>query len=200
MRRISENIFITELSKLNGGTDKLTSEIPDEVAGVYAFFGHYDLPSKDDSACNSEYILEKISQPHMLSRSSRVAPLYNVTISSERSLSEKKRGLLTETVSQQPYKDIFQQVFNNSFIFQTPLYVGKSINIKKRIKEHLEGDTNLKNDLLESGISISGCSVLFIITDDEPNIDKIDEQSKNAELIEDCLSRLFCPGFTRRYG
>jgi len=202
VKRISNNIFITELSKLSGNCDDLVTEIPHDVAGVYAFFKHYQFPSSGTNSPQEavDYLISQIEQPHMLTRNAHVSPLFRVSISSERSLSKNKTKNLGKAISKSSQRGVFEEVFQNSFLFQTPLYVGKSINIRRRIVEHLNGDTNLKSDLFEAGIEIKSCSIMFIITDENPSFENITEISNEAELIEDCLSRLFCPGFTRRYG
>ena len=192
---------MTELSKLSGNSEDLVTEIPHQVAGVYAFFKHYQFPISNNSNEDAvNYLLKQIEQPHMLTRDAHVSPIYRVAISSERTLSQKKIKHLEKAISDVNHKEVFKEVFENSFLFQTPLYVGKSIDIRRRIIEHLIGETNLKDDLLQAGIEIRACSIMFIITDENPSEKNITEISTDAELIEDCLSRLFCPGFTRRYG
>jgi hypothetical protein len=100
-------------------------------------------------------------------------------------------------------------------MFQQPLYVGKAIDLQRRIKQHLQTKSDLRSRLDEAKIELDRCRLLIVFVDrsalnELPILDAAsvadgaeDEQPDALALelvMEELFSKLFLPSFTQRYG
>jgi len=205
---IPKTAFILNLRKIRGVDDWLPSIEPSR-AGIYAWFRSYEYNVGDNQAFKSQLISD-LTAPKYASRSGFIEPLHRVSLESNPNFN--KREQIEEAIKEQAFRDGLSQALGFSILLQAPLYVGKAKQLKKRLKSHAIGRSDLKRRFSEAGISIETCSLLFIYTDpkrealeaDHDTSDTEDEISieddANAKLFEEIFSRLFSPLFTLRYG
>jgi len=96
---------------------------------------------------------------------------------------------------------MLSHVLAHTQVFSSPLYIGKAINLRQRVTDHLLGNTPLKSRLAQASINILRTQ-LYIFEAPSLAVDGADDaDTKSIELLmEDLFSRLFCPSFTLRYG
>lgn len=69
-------------------------------------------------------------------------------------------------------------------LFQRPLYVGKTVNFQKRIKDHFDQKTKFSRTLRSHGISTNDCSVALCVLSTEGIEEEIDEPAEDEVLTE----------------
>lgn len=80
-------------------------------------------------------------------------------------------------------------------LFQCPLYIGRSRDLRERIKQHLGEGSALRTRLSEHRISIEKTLILIIPSGDDADGDEAEE-----DLYEEIFSRLLNPLFNLRLG
>lgn len=209
VQRLGENALLYDLSKIRG-ISAILNRIPDNMSGVYAWYRNYKI---DDSAIdNSEIfvssILEELSKPHCVTRETRLAPSHRLIIKPETIFSQKKQEALKHYANDPHFRELLITLLNNCLLFQQPLYIGKAINLKNRISNHLGVESLLRARLKDAEHDIEKCRLLILASSENPNncfsesLENENEISQLASeaLIEDILSRLFLPSFTINYG
>ena len=101
---------------------------------------------------------------------------------------------------------------NKSLLFQKPLSIGKTCNLRTRVSNHLRVDSVLRKRLKDAEHDLEQCRLLLIgcseniscsaleVSEDEDENNSEFSQLESEILIEDILSRLFLPSFTIKYG
>ncbi|MCF6203447.1 MAG: hypothetical protein L3J59_07220 [Methylococcaceae bacterium] len=75
-----------------------------------------------------------------------------------------------------------------------PIYIGKANNLRKRLSEHFDSETNLLSNIYNAGISLDDIYISYIIDDISSDVDAV------TTTIEEILQRLTNPPYTKRYG
>ncbi|WP_140162499.1 hypothetical protein [Billgrantia desiderata] len=197
IERLLNDSVLVKVSKIRGGSNAVCQNFPD-APGVYIIYKDIERRS---SCSPFVHLMEEIESDKFTSREGVVAPLFNIRVESRTRLPKKKIEALKEFSRNEKFVKEVDEILSLSILFQSPLYVGKANNIRARLRQHLDGDSDLKETLSESGIDIRKTNVLAIMSEGE-SYEK-EEKATGVEyenLIEDLLSRMFCPGFTRRYG
>ncbi|HEX5754351.1 MAG TPA: GIY-YIG nuclease family protein [Archangium sp.] len=185
---------------IRGGVDPILAKLPSS-AGVYAWYKKLLPPDplKSDAASFAEFILKETSLPHMLPRTARLPPLYKVTVRSSRNFSEGKQEALVRLCANPQFRRFTADLMKSgSVTFQNPLYIGKADSLSQRIGEHLRGQSELKDRLARASVNIFRCILVYIETPVFSGGE--DEEVATNLIIEEMLSKLFCPPFTERYG
>ena len=213
VQRLGENAFFYDLSKIRG-TDAILNRIPNRISGVYAWYRNFQLSASaaDNSEVFVSSILEELFKPHCITRETRLPPSHKLIIEPKTVLSENKKEALRYYADNPVFRELLISLLNNCLIFQQPLYIGKAVNLKNRIRNHLNVDSLLRTRLQEAEHDIEECRLLIIGCSEDLNyinLDSVnteeDEESEISQLtpevlIEDILSRLFLPSFTIKYG
>lgn len=185
---------------IRGGINPILARLP-ETGGVYAWFKKILPPSPESSTAQqfAEFIIAETSLPHMLARTAQLPPLYSVTVRSSRRFSDAKRSHLLELCEQISFRRfVAELVLSGSVLFQNPLYIGKADSIVQRVGEHLRGQSGLRERLDKASINIFRCILVYV---EVPAELVTGSPGTSANLIvEEMLSKLFCPPFTERYG
>ena len=141
-----------------------------------------------------DYVISESESAHMCARRGTIPPLFSVEISSQKSMSENKKTLLKKFISQKSFRLAIESAFEFREYYQQPLYIGKASNLKSRLCQHFKGETDFYKEMKLSGIDIFNTRILLNVIDG-------DECTEDMELtLEDLMSRIFTPSFTRRYG
>lgn len=211
-----EGAFVLNLSQFPGGVPDSLNRIPRETSGIYAWFRSFNYPSDPTSIFND--LMEDIEKEKFSDRSGSIKPYYEISIRSKSWISQGKRKRINRALFDKQFRDTLLQTLNQSLIFQTPLYISKSTDLRKRIGNHLAEDSILRLRLNEVKIDIHKTLILVIPNEFElnraPEIDELNSKpdiepgetnrdlidDSHEDLYEEIYSRLFSPLFTIRLG
>lgn len=209
-QKLDEDIVLFNLAQMSGN-DALLGRIRNDFGGVYAWYRRFEI---DEAIINDPekfiaYVLQELQKRHCVEREARLAPAHRITLSADSSF--LKEDELKIWAKNPMFRRLLLNLLENAMLFQQPLYIGKAVNLYKRIFNHLQPDSNLRSRLADAGHNIDKCRLLLLYIPAE--LSKIEkagetEESDDSEeaqlpselLIEDILSRLFLPTFTIRYG
>lgn len=202
------------------GIEAILSRIPEGLSGIYSWYRRFEISQeiRDDPEAFAKLVINEIYKPHCIPRTARIPPSHRIYVEADTVF--RKRELLESFSADSSFRNMLVALLENSLLFQQPLYIGKSNNIKTRIKHHLDEGSDLRQRLYEADHNIEKCRLLVVnLTDsdrhqnlnnfngnDEENFEDLNlEETEFAtgsqeQLIEDILSRLFLPSFTIRYG
>lgn len=214
--QVPEGGMLLNLRHFSGGSLTVLNYIPEGLRGFYAWFKSYDYPENPDLFL--EQLLQDIQATKFPPRSGIVAPYHQVQLSSTGDMPDGKKEALKSAIKDPQFLKTLKTGLQNALLFQSPLYIGKSFNLRKRIASHLSATSLLRARLSESGINIDR-TLLFIfpIMDDEEhpttqnpattmedeegeNLDSLDIKMSSELLLEEIFSRLFLPHFALRIG
>lgn len=207
-----EGALVLNLSQFPDGPLSSLARIPPETAGVYSWFRSFNYPAEPEKLYDA--LLNDIEKVKFAERTGSIKPYYEVALRSRGWISEFKRKRIRDAVNDESFRVRLLETLNQSMLFQTPLYIGKSKDLRQRIGQHLSEGSILRLRLREVSIDIEETFILLVpsSSEDEPTIleaaDYQDEEgdiSNNSEyndedLMEEILSRLFNPQFTIRLG
>ena len=213
VQRLGENAFLYDLSKIRG-VAAILSRIPDNMSGVYAWYRNYkiDASAIDNPDIFVSRILEELHKPHCITRETRLPPSHRLIVKPETIHSQKKEEALRYYANNPNFRELLITLLNNCLLFQQPLYIGKAINLRTRISNHLSVESVLRERLKDAEHNLEQCRLLILGCSETMNYsasesieveDKTESEFPQLEseaLIEDILSRLFLPSFTINYG
>lgn len=213
VQRLGDNAFLYDLSKIRG-TDAILNRIPDNMSGVYAWYRNFQLDASatDNADIFVSNILDELYKPHCVTRETRLPPSYRLIVKPETIFPPKKQQALKHHADDPHFRELLITLLNNCLLFQQPLYIGKAVNLKTRISNHLSIESRLRGRLKEAQHDIEQCRLLILGCSENlnylplENIDTEEEEENeisqlaSEDLIEDILSRLFLPSFTIKYG
>ncbi len=94
------------------------------------------------------------------------------------------------------FRELLADILVRSSGLQSPLYVGQTGNLRKRIGQHLDPGSDLSTRLRLAGIPIDECILTYTAVPANPLLD----QGQILTLIEDIVTRMLRPGFVGRIG
>lgn len=208
---------LIHVGRFNGALEALVERVP-TTPGIYAFFK--DIVLNTDTAesfyndLNKEMLAKKF-----IDREGSINPLYHIVLKSKTEVSKTKSEQIRRLCDDELFRTSVAKALRMSLIFQAPLYVGKSNNLRSRIKQHFDDSSVLNQRLSAAGISIQQTSLVLmplvhevlVPQDDsrliaEPNEapndfeNEIEQEDSQSIIFEEIFSRLFSPLFTVRYG
>ena len=208
--KLDDDVVLLNLAQMSG-TDALLGRIRSDFGGIYAWYRRFDVDKTilNDPEKFVSYILQELQKKHCVDRESRLAPAHRITLSADSIF--QKQDELKIWAKNPMFRQLLLNLLENAMLFQQPLYIGKAVNLHRRIFNHLQPDSDLRNRLADAGHDIDKCRLLLLYVPAE--LAKIEKASGSEEaddseeaqlpselLIEDILSRLFLPTFTIRYG
>lgn len=205
-----ERAFILNLSHFTGGVEAAMQRIPRMTSGTYSWFRNFVYPNDPDLLF--ERLLNDLLSPKFQTRCGAIKPFYHVEISSKSWFSETKLQHLRAALFDGTFRMGLLSALSNSILFQAPLYVGKSKNVRGRIRHHLKSDSPLRLRLQDASINIDTASILIVpnptvedsdLSESAPfseGEDEFDIDDQHESLYEEIFSRLFNPLFTIRLG
>ena len=184
-----------------------------EAPAIYSWyreFGFLENINKPEDYCHE---IENLISVELSARfKGKVGPLYEVVINeSGGNLSINKKEILQKISRDTNSRKTFNSLLKESILFQSPLYIGKSGNLRRRIGDHLSGDSGLAERFFQAGIKIEHCVIAYrYMTEDALNclakplieMGSSKEKAKDAvvTLIEEVLTRVAPASFVRRIG
>jgi hypothetical protein len=213
---------LLNLGRFSAGSLAAVDYIPKDTRGFYAWFRSYDYP--EDPELFVERLLQDISAPKFAPRRGFVSPYHQVEIASGGDMTQSRKDALKRAIRDPEFFASLRAGLFHSILFQSPLYVGKAINLRKRISTHLSASSPLRERLACVGLNLDHCLLLIFphnaddgdcdlspsyevgIENDEIENDEIEEDLSpehsldHEVLLEEVFSRLFSPQFTLRIG
>jgi hypothetical protein len=107
----------------------------------------------------------------------------------------KEEALRTHAESEE-FRRLLGDIVVRSSGLQSPLYVGQTVNLRRRVSQHLDPVSDLSVRLRSVGIAIGDCVLVYTTIPPNP----IFHQTQTMTLIEEILSRVLRPGFVGRVG
>jgi hypothetical protein len=188
-----EGAYILRLSEFPLGVMNAVSRIASSQPGIYAWYKCYDYPRDYDNF--SKRLLDDCAAPKFSPREGDIKPYYRVKISSRGDISPGKRDTIIKRMQCDKFRAHLGTSLTQLSLFQCPLYIGKSIDLQDRIRQHLSEGSPLRERLAEHSISIEKTLILIIPSEAEASEEKPDE-----DLYEEIFSRLLNPLFNLRIG
>ncbi len=213
VQRLGENAFLYDLSKIRG-VSAILNRIPDNMSGVYAWYRNFNIgaAAQNNPDVFVANILQELYKPHCVTRESRLPPSHRLIVKPETTFSPRKQKALKYYAANPHFRELIITLLHNCLLFQQPLYIGKAINIRTRISNHLSVDSKLRERLEDAEHNLEQCRLLILGCSASINYDALENaeledenesessQLESESLIEDILSRLFLPSFTINYG
>lgn len=194
---------ILNLRQFEAGVAPAIDRIP-ALPGIYSFFRDISLPQNSGDTF-FEGLLKELHSEKFSPRSGSINPLYEITLKSKTEIPKTKLEQIRRLSDTKEFQETLSAALGYSILFQAPLYVGKSIDLRRRIKEHLNPESTLSTRFLSAGIEIERTTLLILPTSLQG--DNANDSAENAEqddiqslIFEEIFSRLFSPLFTLRYG
>jgi hypothetical protein len=213
VQRLGDNAYLYDLSKIRG-VSAIINRIPDDMSGVYAWYRNFDIDTAahDDPEAFVSNILQELCKPHCVTRKTSFPPSHRLIVKPDTKFSSRKQKALKYYATNPDFRELIITLLHNCLLFQQPLYIGKAINIKTRISNHLKIDSKLRERLEKSKHNLEQCRLLILGCSENLNshtLENVELEDENENeishleseaLIEDILSRLFLPLFTIKYG
>lgn len=201
-----EGTVLFDLTAFPAGPSAVLDRISDDQAGIYAWFRSFHLDDDPEEFANQ--LVAAIRTPKFQSRTGDLAPYYEVSLKSKSNISGTKEESLKIAMKDDAFYCAMKFSLQWSILFQAPLYVGKSGNLRVRIEQHLKKESPLRTRLSEAGIDIEKTYLLIVPTPMPVGkesvsllLDGEDDSTPAYELLfEEVFSRLFNPAFTIRLG
>lgn len=188
--------YVLHFSRFPGGAVDAINRIPDEQAGIYFWYRAFNYPTSKDGF--SQSFKADLSAPKFPTRTGLVKPYFEVSIGSSSSISQGKLRELDRALEKDNFREHLQKLLDLSIMFQAPLYIGKSKDVRRRVETHLSEGSPLQERLHQCNLKIKDTALLVMPMNQEIDLDL---ESMDEELLyEEIFSRLFNPLFNLRIG
>lgn len=169
---------------------------------IYAWFRSYDnLYNQNDADKLYKDITDMLNAKLSARFKGKLGYLYELQVQEiSDALTPKKKALLKDMCRDRTERDELVHIINMASDFQSPLYVGKAINLRKRIGEHCEGQSALISRLEEAGIDLDRCFIKFKYINIPNNLYKRKQLDDKSVLIEEIITKLSPAAFVKRPG
>ena len=160
---LGENAFLYDLSKIRG-VSAILNRIPDNMPGVYAWYRNFnmDINVQNNPEAFVSDILKELYKPHCITRETRLPPSYKLIVKPETVLSQRKQEALKYYAANPYFRELLITLLNNCLLFQQPLYIGKAINLRTRISNHLAVESILRERLKDAKHNLEQCKLLIL--------------------------------------
>ena len=212
VQKLGENAFLYDLSRIRG-VSAILSRIPDNTSGVYAWYRNFKIDSNSNSPETfASLVLQELYKPHCVTRETRLPPSHKLIVKLETVFSARKQKALHYHAANPYFRELIISLLHNCILFQQPMYIGKALNLRSRISNHLAIESRLRARFADAEHDIEQCRLLVLCSpqeitgityEDIEAEDDLESEFSYLEpeaLIEDILSRLFLPSFTINYG
>lgn len=190
------NAFVLHFSRFPGGAENAITRIPEKLHGIYFWYRAFNYPVSKEGftdALKADLVARKFP-----TRIGQVKPYFEVSVGSSSVLSRGKMRELDTALENENFRKHLGRMLELSIIFQTPLYIGKSRDIRARTATHLTSGSPLQNRLSECNLRIKDTALLVMPLDEDVdlNLNGMDDEL----LYEEIFSRLFNPLLNLRIG
>ena len=192
-------------------TGEARSLVLKELPAVYAWYRSLELAAATASEGTFLAAIEGLLSAKLSDKfSGCLGYLYEVTVQESGGSLGERNHLLLEQISRDPRSRVhLASILQAATYLQAPLYVGKALNLRQRIGEHVTGASGLLQRLNEAALPMESCvlryqyvngedvAAIAAATESGPG-----ESAANAVaiLVEELLTRLSPSAFVRRPG
>lgn len=184
-----------DLPSLIRGSDTACERIPD-IPAVYAFFRRIPNLSKlapESFVARIETLVGTAASP---AHEARVGPLHSVTLIAASELSRLKTERLEALSHSSAFRDYLGQTLESATFLQAPLYVGKAVQLRERVRQHLEPMSDLSLRLRSQGVSLGETVLAYA----EVALPEETVSDVALTLVEEIVTRICRPGYVGRIG
>jgi hypothetical protein len=186
--------YVLHFSKFPGGASDAINRIPNGQAAIYFWYRSFNYPSSKEMF--SKYLKADLVASKFPTRTGFVKPYYEVSIGSSCGISPNKLEELDYALENEKFREHLRKLLDISIMFQAPLYIGKSKDVRQRVETHLSEGSPLRERFDASSIQIQNTALLVIPMEEDIDLGSIDDEL----IYEEVFSRLFNPIFNLRLG
>lgn len=184
-----------DFAKVPGGALAACERLPN-AAGVYAFFSPTPVLPTSNASDFVEALNALIEQRASPVQSARAGSLHYINLDNYSGLSAHKKDVLREQSENQDFRDEIAAVVSRCMPLRAPLYVGQTVSIQSRIKQHLSPSSDLAVRLRSTGLAINQCVIAYRLM---PDLHSLKSQEV-LTLTEEIVTRILRPGYVSRIG
>ena len=199
-----EGTVLFNLAAFSAGPSAVLDRISDDQSGIYAWFRSFNFQENPDLFADE--LVSAIRAPKLQTRTGDLVPYYEISLKSKSYISSGKEASLRQALKDDEFQNAMRFALRWSILFQAPLYVGKSGDLRSRIDQHLKPGSPLRERLFEAKIDIEKTYLLIVPTPLAKAKESSNEENDHEDLpeyellFEEVFSRLFNPAFTIRLG
>lgn len=178
-----------------------------EQPAVYAWYRRLDVHAHVDSQERFvQRVLDLVTAKLSCRFRGKLGYLYALEVQEcAAPLSERRIELLAALAKSAAFRHGLAELLDAATFLQAPLYIGKAVNLRRRIGQHVRGSTDLRAQLESAGIPMTECILRHCYFSDDTVGRLLDVQDADADeamvvLIEELLTRLGPAAFVRRPG
>jgi len=184
-----------DLVAVPGGSTSACHRLPD-TPEIYAFFSQtLHIPTSDPEKF-VEAVNQLIDRKASPTHEATVGSLHRIALDNRSTLGPKKQAMLQEHAKSEHFREVLANLVMKSSPLRSPLYVGQTDNLRRRITQHLDPTSDLSTRLRKENVALDECVLSYTLV--EANIYM--NQPHVLMLIEDVITRLLRPGFVARIG
>lgn len=195
MRLPQSSFRYVQLSSRRGGCDAACAELPCAPA-VYAWLRSVRIAPDSEPDEFIRSVVAAVEAPAAPVRTARLGHLHEVSLSSTSQLSDLKFERLRNLANSSSFRSQLAELIEHATQIQSPLYVGKALDLQARTKQHLHPGSDLAVRLRAAGIEIGECTLAYAVLEGPSD----DFSTDSLTLIEEILTRVCRPGFVLRPG
>jgi len=180
---------------VKGGATSACQRLPDSPA-VYAFLAPVPRVSTLTPTSFVKSVMSLVQQKASPTHSRAIGSLHKVSLDNQSELSQAKQDSLEEQAKSEGFRTLLADVIAVAIPLRSPLYVGQTASLRRRIREHLDPGSGLAVRLRSAEIQIEECTLAYRLM---PESDLYSDE-QTLVLIEEVITRLVRPGFVSRIG
>ena len=168
VQKLGDNALLYDLSRIRG-VSAILSRIPDNASGVYAWYRNFKIDSNVSNTPESfvSQILQELEKPHCVTRETRLPPSHRLIVKPETIFSKRKQQALHYHAANPHFRELIVSLLHNCILFQQPMYIGKALNLRSRISNHLAVESVLRTRFADAEHDIEQCRLLILCSPQE---------------------------------
>ena len=178
-----------------GGSSAACDRLPRSPA-VYAFFSGAPRIPVHDSAAFFEMVQSIVELPASPLHSATIGSLHTVQLANRSALSPLKQTRLRDFSEHHDFRSLLSSLMDVAAPLRSPLYVGQTVDLQRRIIAHLEPSSDLSSRLRETNLRLDDCVLVYAGIRAHPLL----SEQATMTLLEEILTRFLRPGFVARIG
>ena len=184
-----------DFAEVPGGAWAACERLPN-APGVYAFFSPTPIVPTGTASEFVEALNAYIEQRASPIQFARAGSLHQLSLDNFSGLSAHKKDVLRDHAEDQAFREEIATVVARCMPLRAPLYVGQTVTIQTRIKQHLSPSSDLAIRLRSTGLAIDKCVIAYRLMTDLQTL----KSQEVLTLTEEIVTRLLRPGYVSRIG
>ncbi|WP_370714850.1 hypothetical protein [Sphingomonas sp. IW22] len=184
-----------DFADVPGGAWAACERLPN-APGVYAFFAPTPVVPTSNATEFVEALNGFIEQRASPVQFARAGSLHQISLDNYSELSSHKKEILRERAEDPTFREEIATVVARCMPLRAPLYVGQTVTVQSRIRQHLSPSSDLAVRLRSTGLAIDRCVIAYRLM---PDLQALRSQDV-LTLTEEIVTRLLRPGYVSRIG